>query len=350
MDSDKAKHRKRRKIDYITVRCVMVMGLLTCFALVMLILFTSSTLSVESRAADYLLQAGLYCMFGLLLHLAYRFFYIPYKETENVYRLFAEGYLLQDLFEVEAPLSPQTEAATNKFRELLDIKELIKLTKKQAEYRALQNQINPHLLYNALEGIRSEALYAGIDSVAEMTEALATFFRYTISNSEHMVTLEDELGNVEDYCIIQQFRFGKRMKYIVEIDPEDAPEILKYKVPKLILQPIVENAICHGIERKIGQGVVHINIVSTNARCIVTISDNGKGMSEEMVEKQNEKLKSTSVEKFYQENENEKGNGIALENVNNRIKILFGDEYGLCLYSKVNVGTDVVLTFPVVKE
>ena len=93
--------------------------------------------------------------------------------------------------------------------------------------RQLQNQINPHFLYNTLEGIRSEALIAGLDSIAEMTEALATFFRYPISNLENLVTLEDELANIENYYYIQQFRFGSKPVSYTHLD------VYKRQAPRL---------------------------------------------------------------------------------------------------------------------
>lgn len=344
MGSDKWSDIKKGKFKYIMIRSTVMMLLLGGLSVVMLILLTV----YRQESVFYILVlVGLYVFLGAIVYFGYRFLYKPYRDTEKVCRLFSEGYLLQGLFELRVPLSPQMEAATNKFRELLNMKELISLTKKQAEYLALQNQINPHFLYNTLEGIRSEALYAGIDSVAEMTEALATFFRYTISNVEHLVTLEDELANTENYYIIQQFRFGKRLKYHVEIDSEEEREILKYKLPKLILQPIVENAIYHGIERKTGDGLLCIKIENTDSRFIITISDNGLGMSEAIVDGLNEKLKTTSIDTFHQD---KKGGSIAIENVNNRIKILFGEEYGIYIYSKQNVGTDVEITLPIVKD
>ena len=110
---------------------------------------------------------------------------------------------------------------------MIDKNNLINVSKKQAEYLALQNQINPHFLYNTLEGIRSEALLAGLDSVAEMTEALGTFFRYTISQVEHLVTLEDELANIENYYYIQQFRFGDRLTLSIEYEHDDDRNQLK---------------------------------------------------------------------------------------------------------------------------
>ena len=220
------------------------------------------------------------------------------------------------------------------------------------------NQINPHFLYNTLEGIRSEALIAGLDSIAEMTEALATFFRYTISDLENLVTLEDELANIENYYYIQQFRFGSKLDLKIQYDrdPEDEfteMDFLQCKLPKLTLQPIVENSIYHGIERKIGKGHLVIRISASEERLYIRISDDGQGMTDAKLKELNEKLRRLGDETDDPEKDGEKKQtrgGIAVVNVNRRIKLLFGEEYGIHVYSKEEVGTDVVVELPLVRE
>ena len=173
------------------------------------------------------------------LCLVYRLVVMPYRETRKIYEQFVLGYVLEDLFTARYPLTPETDQAVRRLNQMIDRNNLISVSKKQAEYLALQNQINPHFLYNTLEGIRSEALIAGLDSVAEMTEALATFFRYTISRVEHLVTLEDELANIENYYYIQQFRFGDKLDLSIQYDHDDDDfnelDILQYCLPKLTL-------------------------------------------------------------------------------------------------------------------
>lgn len=277
----------------------------------------------------------------------YRLVYLPYKESRAVYEQFVKGYVLDDLFKMRYPFSAESAQAVQKFNELLDKENLINASKKQAEYLALQNQINPHFLYNTLEGIRSEALLAGLDGVAEMTEALATFFRYTISQVEHLVTLEDELANIENYYYIQQFRFGDKLALSIVYDhDEDVSEldILNCRLPKLTLQPIVENSIYHGIERKIGRGHLVIRIGVSDTRLRIRVSDDGLGMSEEKLYQLNEKLRSLSLDAVGGREGGE--GGIAVVNVNNRIKLLFGEEYGIQVYSHEGTGTDVVIQLP----
>nr|WP_320129259.1 sensor histidine kinase [uncultured Sphaerochaeta sp.] len=216
-------------------------------------------------------------------------------------------------------------------------------SKRQAQFLALQNQINPHFLYNTLEGIRSEALIAGLTSVASMTEALSTFFRYTISNVENLVTLEQELENTRNYFFIQQFRFGTRLKLIVTLDEEDRNETMHYRIPKLTLQPIVENCIIHGLECKVGEGILRIHIETTQSRLLVTISDDGVGMEPSVLSNMNRSLSIRSLDYVRHD---EVHVGIALVNVNNRIKLLFGEQYGLTVTSQAGVGTDVLIVLP----
>ncbi|MCI8296113.1 MAG: sensor histidine kinase [Lachnospiraceae bacterium] len=281
----------------------------------------------------------------------YGWILVPYRETKKIYEQFAMGYVLNDLFHLRHPLTPESDRAVALLNEMIDKDHLINVSKKQAEYLALQNQINPHFLYNTLEGIRGEALLAGLDSVAEMTEALATFFRYTISQVEHLVTLEDELANIENYYYIQQFRFGDKLALHIGYDHEDEQEqldTLRLRLPKLTLQPIVENSIYHGIERKVGKGNLKIRISVSDTRLRIRISDDGMGMPEETLKQLNEKLRRLTLDDVQEESG--KRGGIALVNVNNRIKLLFGEEYGLSIYSWEGAGTDVLVILPLVRE
>jgi Predicted signal transduction protein with a C-terminal ATPase domain len=283
--------------------------------------------------------------FSAVLYGIYYKIYKPYVETQKMLDLFITGYTVEGLYNMRFSFSPEMEQALLKLKGFINTNEILKVSKRQAQFLALQNQINPHLLYNTLEGIRGEALDAGLNNVAEMTEALARFFRYTISNLDNFVLLEDELENIENYFFIQQYRFGSRLKLAVEYDdPQNSPSILRYKLPKLTLQPIVENAIIHGIERKVGTGTVRIKLETTQTRLLITISDDGVGMDELRLQQLNEKLNSSSLD--YIKPDSEQKGGIAVVNVNKRIQLLFGEEYGICIYSTKDVGTDVEITLP----
>ncbi|WP_312643616.1 histidine kinase [Hydrogenoanaerobacterium sp.] len=331
---------------YLVYRAFFILLVLSIFA--GLLLVTLAVLSVRQSSCGLFLIGGLLIVFIAIIYLTYKWLYRPYKETAKVLQLFASGYTIQAIYDLRLPISPEVEGAIEKLKAFLNTNELINVTKKQAQYLALQNQINPHFLYNTLEGIRGEAITAGLDNVAKMTEALATFFRYTISNVEHLVLLEDELANIENYYIIQQYRFGERLNLTIDYDGEDQTEVLKYRLPKLILQPIVENSIFHGIERKIEKGNIRIKIEATPKRLIITISDDGLGIEETRLRELNEKLNVSSFD--YVQTDNEKKGGIAIVNVNNRIKLLFGEQYGITIYSTLNVGTDVEVTLPLITK
>ena len=222
------------------------------------------------------------------------------------------------------------------------------MNKRQAQYLALQNQINPHFLYNTLESIRSEAMLAGLESIADMTESLATFFRYTISKVESLVSVEEELQNCETYFNIQQYRFGSRLQFSIQCDPDDKDEIYRYRIPKLTMQPIMENSIMHGTEMKVGTGHLTIHLSRTGKRLLVRISDDGLGIDEATLVSINEKLGKSSF--AVSNNAQETKGGYALVNVNNRIRLLFGDEYGLHVFSIQGAGTDVEISLPAISS
>ncbi len=284
-------------------------------------------------------------IFVVEVYAIYHHIYKPYVETKKMLDLFTTGFKVEGLFDMRFSFTPQMEQALLKLKGFINTNEILRVSKRQAQFLALQNQINPHFLYNTLEGIRGEALGAGLNNVAEMTEALARFFRYTISNLDNFVFLEDELSNIENYFFIQQYRFGSRLQLVVEYDdPQNSTAILGYKLPKLTLQPIVENAIIHGIERKVGIGTVRIKLETTRTRLLITISDDGAGMDDIHLQQLNEKLNNSSLD--YIKSDSEEKGGIALVNVNKRIQLLFGEEYGICVYSTKGVGTDVEITLP----
>jgi two-component system sensor histidine kinase YesM len=286
---------------------------------------------------------------GLALIAGWLFIVRPYIKTEEMLRLFLEGYAIQAAeIAGNCPVSPAAELLFGQLREVLSPRQLFSMNKRQAQYLALQNQINPHFLYNTLESIRSEALLAGLDDLAEMTEALATFFRYTITKVENLVSVEEELHNCETYFSIQQYRFGDRLELKVECAPEDRDEIYRCRIPKLTMQPILENSIIHGTELKVGAGHLKIHLARTEKRLLIRISDDGLGMDEETLLKINKRLGKGNMGIATQEREAE--GGLALANVDNRIRLLFGDEYGLHVFSVLQAGTDVEISLPAISS
>lgn len=218
-----------------------------------------------------------------------------------------------------------------------------RILKTQAEIHALQSQINPHFLYNTLESIRSEALMQNCGEIAEMTEALATLFRYSISRPGDMATLEQELENVENYLLIQQYRFPQKFEIVKKIEDE---EVLHCRLPVLTIQPLVENAIHHGLETMIGRGKITIRAFRTQQHMVVSVADNGCGMSAARLAQVREAMENDDDDATLSSRDSGKKAGIALINVSRRVRFYYGPEYGLQIYSTEGVGTTVELTLP----
>ena len=294
----------------------------------------------------YLAGTIITCMvsIGLIFAYVYRVYIIPYKVHMKQIERFLQSSRYDELLESECEIFRHEREVWKKFDKMLDKQNLIQLSTKHAELLALQNQINPHFLYNTLEAIRGDALCEGLNDIADTAEALSTFFRYTISDTGNLVDLEDELENIENYFKIQKYRFGERVSLQVEF-PEDYQRVLQCRIPKLTLQPIVENAVYHGLEAKSGDGLVLISIDSTQNKLILSIQDDGYGIDENELHKLNERLKHPEIK----QTEKKKG-GIALSNVSRRIKLLFGEEYGLHIFSITGIGTDVQVTLPIITK
>ena len=227
-------------------------------------------------------------------------------------------------------------------KDLFEGKYLPLILDKQIELQHLQNQINPHFIYNTLEGIRAKALLEDQPDIASMTETLALFLRYNIGKVDEMVSLGRELQNLERYITIQKFRFGNKIDLSIQID---SPELYrKVMLPKLTLQPIVENAVYHGLEPKKEGGMITISAIVSDQNIRICIADNGIGMDEQALFELNESL--LSSEKIQMKKSVGKSTGIALDNINERIKIFYGSSYGLFVHSTEGVGTDVYIKIP----
>lgn len=288
----------------------------------------------------------------VLVHLGYAilvatygilYIYIPYQGVMRTLQNIKYENGFSGTNSISADTFPEMYEFVEKCGSFLDERNMT-IQNKMAEYLALQNQINPHFLYNALEAIRGDMLEDGNMEIAETLEALSIFFRYSVSGAVKMVTLEDELENIEYYCIVQKYRFGGNIQMEIKYD-NHMPGILKIPMPKLILQPVVENAIFHGLERKIGGGKITVQLETTEKRLLIDIMDDGQGIPDELLRKMNNKLKNALA--VSQETMSETGSkGIALLNIAKRLQILYGTEYGIHIFSKENLGTCVRLTIP----
>jgi two-component system sensor histidine kinase YesM len=325
------------------VKTIKTLMILYLFSLLMMILML---FLFKVHYSVYIACAASFVIFITSLIWIYKKLYLPYKNTEQLLQSFNLGYNSNALNEINVYYTEEMEKAFSKFFSLFESMNAIKLTNTNAEYRALQNQINPHFLYNTLEAIRSDAICEGSENIANITEALAMFFRYTISNINSMVTLEAEINNSENYFAIQNFRFGDKINLKINLDDEDA-SILEYEIPKLTLQPIIENAIIHGLEHKVGRGTIEIDITTTEDRLILKVTDDGVGVDEKVLNSINKQMNEIFGQ-VPQADSTHKG-GIAMINVNNRIKLQFGEKYGLRMYSIKDLGTSVEVTLPKIK-
>lgn len=219
----------------------------------------------------------------------------------------------------------------------------LEVMKKRVELYTLQSQINPHFLYNTLDSIRGRALLDGNREIASMTEVLSKFFRYCISCDESLVKLREEISHIEDYYYIQKYRFEDRFDMAVEIESK---EVYEYYIPRMTLQPLVENAMIHGLEKVNRKGLLKIRCIATEKKVVLTVSDNGVGMDVEQLDKLNRQMDGMLLSGKKRNNHS----GIAISNVNARIKMTFGEEYGIRYRSMENVGTDVEVLMPIVDD
>lgn len=197
------------------------------------------------------------------------------------------------------------------------------------ETKLLQAQINPHFLYNTLDTIVWLAEQKQTEEVVTLVTTLSDFFRTTLSKGSDFITAQEEVAHIESYLKIQQFRYQDIMDYEIEIDPA----IYDYVIPKLLLQPLVENALYHGVKTKRGKSNIWIYGKKEDDKLVFLVEDNGKGMSEETLNHLRRNI--------MKDPSREKSESFGLVNVNFRIKHYYGEEYGLTIESEENVGTKV---------
>jgi len=206
--------------------------------------------------------------------------------------------------------------------------------KRISELKAMQAQIHPHFLYNTLDSIIWMAEMGKMAEVVKMTGALAKLFRSSISKGDELVPIEVELEHIQNYLTIQKIRYKNKFTYDIDVEPD----ILGCKTLKIVLQPLVENAIYHGLKQQAVIG--HISVTGRRERdgIALRVVDDGVGMSEEQLRALSEKWR-----------HGEHGKGVGLQNVDQRIRLYFGDIYGLSIESELEEGTTVVLRIPEIR-
>lgn len=263
----------------------------------------------------------------------------PIKDLKRHMKLVEQGQLNINIDvkgEAEvAELSKTFNMMLAKIRGLMDQIVYEQEAKRKSELNALQAQINPHFLYNTLDSIVWMAESGKIEESITMVTSLARLFRISISRGRNVITVQQELEHARNYLIIQKIRYKNKFKFEISA-PE---EVLQYKTLKLVLQPIIENSIYHGIEYMVDEGIIKISASVVNNKLLFEVRDNGLGMTKEVLDN----LLSIDLNK-------EGGSGVGVKNVHERIQLYYGKEYGLQIDSELEVGTTVKIWLPIVKE
>lgn len=222
---------------------------------------------------------------------------------------------------------------------IVEIDQLIKMVykeqkdKREAELGMLQSQINPHFLYNTLDTIQWMALENGVTDIVRIIEALTRLFRIGLSKGKDLITLEEEIQHVSSYLTIQKVRYEDKLEYSISVI-EDMKGIL---VPKLMLQPLVENSIYHGVKEKRSKGHISIEMERLDETLRIVVRDDGKGMTDDILE---------SIQMNLESKVQENKVGYGMFNVHERIQLLYGEDFGITIHSEENRGTEVSVDIP----
>lgn len=277
----------------------------------------------------------------LLIYFCYRRLVMPMRAVN----LFIKEAVAKPEKRMQTEREDEIGAVVKSLNQMLDEKEEMslkvqesqkkmyetELAKKQLQILAYQNQINPHFLYNTLDCIRAMALCYEADGIAEIVMALSKVFRFAVKG-EHIVTVEEEVDYIKEYAKIIDYRFmGK-----IEVNIRMEEEVREKRVIKLLLQPLVENAVFHGLEQRVEDGAVEVNIGRKDERHLMfKVTDNGCGIEEEKLKEICDALGSK-----------ESKNGIGMSNIYQRLKLFYGEVVEFDVQSKRNQGTVITIVVP----
>ena len=273
-----------------------------------------------------------------------RSIYIPIKKLHDVTTTITKNDLqalvTSDNVDEITELGMSFNIMIGKIRELLDAKIKEQENLKKAELRALQAQINPHFLYNTLDTIIWMAESKKTDQVIEIVRALSSFFRISLSKGKDWITVGEEIERTRSYLTIQKMRYRDIVDYKIEVDEE----VLDNTILKLSLQPLVENALYHGIKNKRNGGTITVRAKQRDGNeVLLEVEDDGVGFTPE-------KLAQVQVELSDNSDEIRLESGFGIDNVNKRIKLYYGKQYGLSIKSEYQVGTCVAVVIPAKKD
>jgi two-component system sensor histidine kinase YesM len=265
-------------------------------------------------------------MVGLSAYLSYRISKsLTYRlgRLERTIQQVSDGnYDIEEVFDNSevGKIGNQFKKMVNSNHELNDKLLKTKLKERESELLLLQTQINPHFLYNTLDALYFMAVIHCEEEIAEMVHALSDTFRLSLNRGEKFITVSDEINRLKAYMKVQSFRYKDRFSLILNIDEE----IMNRKIMVFIIQPLVENAFYHGLEPKIGKGWIKVGGIRRNGRFVFTVEDNGVGMEDV----------SAALK------------GYGLKNIEERIELYYGKEYGLKISSTKGKGTIVTVVVP----
>ena len=271
----------------------------------------------------------LICMLGIFTLIRYQL--LPVKRLGQVMRRVEEG---DTTIRAEQKGAQEFQVLAGTFNQMLErIETLMKEEKEQEaltriyELKALTSQINPHFLYNTLDTIIWMAEFQDHQKVVDITKALSNYFRLSLNAGEEIVTLRQEIEHVRQYLFIQKERYGDKLEYTI-FEPDDIPDI---KLPKIVLQPLVENAIYHGIKESERPGKITITVSKRDTFIDICIADNGVGIKEN----------TTSTKEL---------GGVGIKNIKERLTLFFGEAFSMEIESETNAYTKVYLHLPLKEE
>jgi two-component system, sensor histidine kinase YesM len=219
---------------------------------------------------------------------------------------------------------------------LVERNKIIEKKKRDLEIEALQNQINPHFLYNTLNTIKWMAAAMNVSSIADSITILGRILKPIFQNHDALWEISEEIEYLENYVKIMKLRYGEDFRIAIDTDEN----LLKCKIQRLILQPLIENSIMHGLKDRTKDGIITIQLIDQEGSLQIIISDNGQGISAQDVYKLNKELSEFVIdEPIFTK-------AIGLRNVNRRIKLHFGHMYGLRIESQQNAGTKIFVLLP----
>lgn len=207
--------------------------------------------------------------------------------------------------------------------------------KRTAEFQVLQSQINPHFLYNTLDNLQWRAYDYNAITLSEMIEALSDFFRVSLSDGKEFIPVAKEIEHIQSYLFIQQKRYEDILYFTISYEPD----VLDYVTIKLIVQPLVENALYHGIKPKLSPGTITVTVSKQKEAIHITVQDDGIGITPSKLESLRDSLEQETPSQGY-----------GLYNIHRRIQMMYGKEYGISITSKETIGTTATIIIPAVKE